>query len=59
MDMHVSWALGGPLDFNHALIALMLGVAGGFFLAELRIEPLKRALKRVTARRPEGQDPWS
>jgi hypothetical protein len=58
MDLHILGALGGPLDFNHALIALMLGVAGGFFLAELRIEPLKRALRRVTARRPQGEDPW-
>jgi hypothetical protein len=38
-----------PLDLAHSAVALLIGVAGGCILAELRFEPLRRAL----ARRPK------
>jgi hypothetical protein len=54
MDAHMLGLLGGgPLDLARGLLALMIGVAGGFFLAEIRLGPLARALKRVVARRPD------
>ncbi|HEY2481733.1 MAG TPA: hypothetical protein VGI30_05990 [Caulobacteraceae bacterium] len=43
---------GGTLDLDHAFVALMIGVAGGFFLAEFRLDSLRRALRRVTGRPP-------
>jgi len=53
MDAHMLGLLGGgPLDLAHGLVALAIGVAGGFFLAEIRLEPLRRALRRVAGRRP-------
>lgn len=53
MDAHMLGLLGGgPLDLVHGLVALAIGVAGGFFLAEVRLEPLRRALRRVVGRRP-------
>jgi len=53
LDLHFLATLGGgPLDLDHALVALMIGVAGGFFLAELRVKSLREALRRVTGRPP-------
>ncbi len=43
---------GGTLDLDHAVVALLIGVAGGFFLAEVRLESLRRAFRRVTGRPP-------
>jgi len=51
LDTHFLTTLGGgALDLDHAVVALMIGVAGGFFLAEFRLESLRRALRRVTGR---------
>ena len=51
LDTHFLATLGGgALDLDHAIVALMIGVAGGFFLAEFRLESLRRALRRVTGR---------
>lgn len=52
-DTHFLATLGGgTLDLDHAFVALMIGVAGGFFLAEFRLDSLRRALRRVTGRPP-------
>ncbi|HEY5289559.1 MAG TPA: hypothetical protein VIJ59_05955 [Caulobacteraceae bacterium] len=48
-----------PLDSAHSAVALMIGVAGGFFLAEIRLEPLRRALKRKPRPPTNPNDPWS
>jgi hypothetical protein len=53
MDAHMLGLLGGgPLDLVHGLLALAIGIAGGFFIAEVRVAPLARALMRVAGRRP-------
>lgn len=53
LDAHFLTTLGGgALDLDHAIVALMIGVAGGFFLAEFRLDALRRALRRVTGRPP-------
>jgi hypothetical protein len=53
LDTHFLANLGGgTLDLDHAIVALMIGVAGGFFLAEVRLESLRRAFRRVTGRQP-------
>ncbi len=53
MDAHMLGLLGGgPLDLVHGLLALAIGIAGGFFLAEVKLAPLARALMRVAGRRP-------
>ncbi len=55
--------LSQPLDLAHSIVALLIGVAGGGFLAELRFEPLRRALAR-RSKPPIDQDagnnggPW-
>jgi hypothetical protein len=58
MDAHFLGLTGGPLDIGRGLIMLMIGIAGGFILAEVRLEPLKQALRRVVARKPDGEGPW-
>lgn len=45
--------LSHPLDFSHAVVAVLIGLSGGAFLAELRLKPLVRAL----ARKPRPIDP--
>ena len=53
LDAHFLTTLGGgALDLDHAIVALMIGVAGGFFLAEFRLDALRRTLRRVTGRPP-------
>ena len=53
MDAHLlGFLAGGPLDPVHGLLALAIGIAGGFFLAEIKLAPLARALMRVAGRRP-------
>ena len=53
MDVHMLGVLGGgPLDPVHGVLALAIGIAGGFFLAEIKLAPLARALMRVAGRRP-------
>jgi hypothetical protein len=58
MDAHMLGLVSGQLDLCRGLVMLMIGVAGGFFLAEVRLEPLRQALRRVTARKPKGDGPW-
>jgi len=49
--MHVLTTLTSmPLDPARSAVVLMIGVAGGFFLAELRLEPFRRVLRRLPAR---------
>lgn len=45
--------LSRPLDFEHAFVAVLIGLSGGAFLAELRLKPLVRAL----VRKPKPADP--
>ncbi|MGH7024132.1 MAG: hypothetical protein ACREEB_11155 [Caulobacteraceae bacterium] len=48
-----------PLDLQHAVIALMIGIASGFFIAELRLQPLRRLIRRKAPRPPTpGDGPW-
>lgn len=48
--MHLLTA-AGELHFGQALMVVAIGVAGGFFLAEIRLAVLVRALKRIAFRR--------
>jgi uncharacterized protein YneF (UPF0154 family) len=52
MDAHMLGLLSGPLDLVHGLLALAIGIAGGFFIAEVKVAHLARALMRVAGRRP-------
>lgn len=37
-----------PIDFAHSIVALLIGVAGGCFLAEVRLPTLRQAFARKT-----------
>ena len=50
--------LSQPIDIYHAGVALMIGVAGGCFLAELRVKPLRRALARKPKPPVDHGGPW-
>jgi hypothetical protein len=43
--------IGVPLDFGAALMVVAIGIAGGFFLAEVRPTALARIMKRIAAGR--------
>lgn len=47
----------GSPDPGNVLMVVVIGVAGGFFLGEIRLGPLRRVLLRVIARRPDGDGP--
>jgi hypothetical protein len=38
--------LSQPIDLDHAVVAVLIGLSGGAFLAELRLKPLVRAFAR-------------
>jgi hypothetical protein len=52
--------LSQPIDIAHSVVAIMIGLAGGAFLAELRLKPLARALARKpkAAPRIDHGGPW-
>jgi hypothetical protein len=60
MDVHALAALlHAPLDATQAALALMIGVAGGRLLSEVRLEPIRRVLRgRRPPAPPNHGGPW-
>jgi hypothetical protein len=58
--MHVFATLTSmPLDPARTAVVLMIGVAGGFLLGEIRLKPLMRVIKRKPRQTPAGHNgPW-
>jgi hypothetical protein len=58
--MHVFTTLTSmPLDPARSAMVLMIGVAGGFFLGEVRLKPLMRVIKRKPRQPPADHNgPW-
>ncbi|HWD67245.1 MAG TPA: hypothetical protein VG227_04720 [Caulobacteraceae bacterium] len=51
-----------PIDIPHSIVALLIGVAGGCFLAEVRLPTLRRAFARKpkppTVQGSDHDGPW-
>lgn len=50
--------LSQPIDVYRAAVAVMIGIAGGCFLAEIRVKPLMRAFARKPKPRTDHGGPW-